>query len=102
MRRSPALAFFLCFAATTGFAQSRLNGKWATDRPADPLTIADAQRKQSVGLEVTIEDAKASGTLTLGGIGGTFHTFKDGKVTGNKVQFQKTRSSPTHPRGRQK
>jgi hypothetical protein len=88
MRRSLALAFFLCLAAASGFAQSRLDGKWATDRPADPLTFTDAQRKQSVQLEVSIEDAKASGTLSIGGLGGTFYIFKDGKVAGNKVQFQ--------------
>jgi hypothetical protein len=50
--------------------------------------IAEAQRKQSVQLELTVVDATASGALALGGLGGTFHTFKDRKVTDNKVQFR--------------
>jgi Carboxypeptidase regulatory-like domain len=86
MRRT--LAFFLCFAATSGFAQDRLNGKWATDRPTEPQLMTDAQRRQSVQLEVSLEGDKASGSLTLGGLGGTFYTFKEGKVTGDKVQFR--------------
>src|SRR5262245_40720647 len=87
MRRSLALACIFCLATTTGLAQNRLNGRWATDRPTDPLTT-DAQRKQSVQLEVTVQDDKASGTLNLGGLGGTFYTFKDGKATDNKVLFR--------------
>jgi hypothetical protein len=77
-----------CFAATTGFAQSRLNGKWLTDRPPDPLLVTNAERKQSVQLELTVEDAKASGTLNLGGLGGDFYILNDGKVSGNTVQFR--------------
>lgn len=88
MRRNLALSFFLCFAATSGFAQSRLEGKWETDRTTDPFTITGVPRKQSVQLEVTVEGAKASGTLNLGGLGGTFYIFQDGKVTGNTVLFR--------------
>jgi hypothetical protein len=89
MRRTLALTFFLCFVATSGFAQSGLNGKWRTDRPANPPTTAGVPRQQQgVQLEVTVEGDKASGTLQFGGIGGRFYTFKDGKVTGNKVQFR--------------
>jgi hypothetical protein len=79
------LALFLSFAATTSFAQSSLSGKWATDRPAVPT---EATRRERVQLEVTLEDANASGTIAFGGLGGTFHTFKEAKVTGNKVLFR--------------
>lgn len=96
MRRNLALALFLGFVATTVPAQSRLNGKWETDRPADPPSITGAHRNQSAQLEVSIEGDKASGTLSLGGLGGTFYIFQDGKVTGNKVQFRPD-SSPTLP-----
>jgi hypothetical protein len=88
MNGTLSLAFILCFVAGSGFAQSSLNGRWRTDRPAAPPTLNDAQRQQSVQLEVTVEGDKASGTLQFGGIGGRFDTFKDGKVTGNKVQFR--------------
>jgi hypothetical protein len=87
MRKNLSLAFILCFAAATSFSQTGLNGKWSTDRPPDPPTT-DAQRKQRVQLEVTIEDAKASGSLNFGGLGGRFYTFKDGRVTGNRIQFR--------------
>jgi len=91
MRRNLALTFFLCLAAITGFAQGRLDGKWATDRP-DPLKTPDGSRQERVQLELTVADAKASGTITIGGygggLGGTFHTFKDAKVTGNKALFR--------------
>ena len=87
MRRHLVLAFFLCFAATAGFAQSRLDGKWRTERPAEPQTL-NGQRIQSVELDLTIEDGRASGSLSIGGLGGTFDTFKDGKVSGDKVQFR--------------
>jgi hypothetical protein len=87
MRRSLAFATFFCLVATTGFAQSRLNGKWATPRPAEP-PLTEAQRKQNVQLEVTIVDGNASGSLASGGLGGTFHTFKDRKVTDNRFQFR--------------
>ena len=91
MSRSIALLFVLCFA-TTGLAQSGFNGKWVTDRPTDPLA-ADAQRKQRVELEVTIEDAKASATLATGGLGGTFYALKDGRLSGNRAQFRVNNSS---------
>ena len=39
-------------------------------------------------LEIAVEDGKASGSLAIGGLGGTFYTFKDGKVTGNEVQIK--------------
>jgi hypothetical protein len=96
MRRNLVVALFLCFNAMTGFAQGRLDGKWETDRPADPLTTTAAQRKQSAQLEVTTEGARASGTLNLGGLGGTFYIFQGGIVTGNKVQFR-TDSLPPAP-----
>jgi hypothetical protein len=90
MRRNLALAFLLCFVAATGFAQSRFTGKWATARPANsPLT--EAARKQHVQLDVTVEDTKAAGSVATGGLGGTFYTFKDGKVTGNKIEFRTER-----------
>jgi hypothetical protein len=93
MRRNFTLALLLGFIATTVLAQSRLNGKWETDRPADPLSITSAHRNQSAQLEVTIEADKASGTLNLGGLGGTFYMFQDARVTGNKVQFRPDSSS---------
>ena len=86
MRRSVAVVSFLCLLTSAAFAQSRLDGRWATERSAN----------QQVRLEVTIEDAKASGTLSLGGLGGTFYTFKDGKLTGNRIQFQ-TDAGPMTP-----
>jgi hypothetical protein len=89
MRKNLVLAFMLCFAATTGFSQSgRLSGKWVTERHADPFTVTDAQRKQSVQLVLTVDGVKASGTLDLGGLGGAFYSFEDGKVTGDRVQFR--------------
>lgn len=93
MRRTFALAFWLCLLATAGFAQSRLNGKWATDRPENWQVLSDMERRQitQVQLEVTLEDAKASGTMSFGGLGGTFYTFKDGSLTDNKIRFQTTR-----------
>lgn len=94
MCRNLALAFFLCFVSTTGFAQSGFNGKWATDRPADPQLITDAQRAQRVQMEVTLEGDKASGTLAFGGIGGRFYAFKNGKLSGNRVQFRTANPEP--------
>jgi hypothetical protein len=88
MRRSFALTFLICFAATTGLAQSRLNGKWVTDRPPDPQLVTNAERRQSVELELTVDGAKASGTLNLGGLGGNFYILSDGKVSGNTIQFR--------------
>jgi hypothetical protein len=94
MRRNLALACVLCFAATTVFAQSGFNGKWATGRPEDPQLITSARRAERVQLEVTVEGEKASGTLAFGGIGGRFDTFKDGKVSGNRLQFSTANREP--------
>ena len=80
------LSLAICLVAESGFAQSPLNGKWPSARPADPIMMTEAQRKQSVRLELAIEGNIASGTLTIGGLGGSFYTFKDGKVSGNRVQ----------------
>jgi hypothetical protein len=44
-----------------------------------------------VQLELSIEDAKVSGALALGGLGGRFITFKDATVNGDRFQF---RTSP--------
>jgi hypothetical protein len=96
MRRNLTGALFLGFVATTVLAQGGLNGKWETDRPTDPLPISGVHRNQTVQLEVTIEGDKASGTLALDGLGGTFYIFQDSKVTGNKVQFRPD-SNPTLP-----
>jgi len=85
MRKILALTFFVCFAATPGSAQGGLHGKWATDRPADSPTNTNAP--QSVKLEVAIDSGKANGFLEIGGLGGTFYTFADVRVMGNKVQF---------------
>jgi hypothetical protein len=57
MPRTVALALFLWFATTTVLAQSRLDAKWRTDRPANPLTITGAPQKQSVELEVSVGGA---------------------------------------------
>ena len=43
---------------------------------------------------MTIEGDKASGTLAFGGIGGRFYTFKDGKLSGNRVQFRTANREP--------
>jgi hypothetical protein len=86
MRRSLALAFVACFAATPAFSQNSLTGKWATDRPVGPP--APFERRESAQLELSIDGVTASGTLSLGGLGGTFHVLKDGKVTGKRVQFK--------------
>jgi hypothetical protein len=91
MRRELVLTFLLCFAAIPGFAQDRLNGKWATDKPANPNAVSDPlRRSHSVQLELSIEDGRASGALALGGLGGRFITFKDAKVSGDKFQFRTT------------
>ena len=88
MRRTLALTVMLCVTAAPAFAQNRLNGKWETDRQkVDPQTTPYSQRQQNVRLDVTVEGAKASGSLEIGGLGGTFYVFKDGKVTGNTVEF---------------
>jgi hypothetical protein len=89
MRRKLVLTFLLGLAAVPGLAQNRLDGKWATDRPADLNAVPVFQRTQNM-LELNIEDAKASGALAMGGLGGTFLTFKDGQVNGNKLQFRTT------------
>jgi hypothetical protein len=39
MRRNLILAFFICFATTTGFAQGGFNGKWVTDRLTGPVPL---------------------------------------------------------------
>jgi hypothetical protein len=90
------LAFVICVAAVPAFAQIGLGGKWTTDHPVDPPTITDVQAKQSVQLELIIQDGKASGTLQFGGLGGMYYRFQDGKVIGNKVLFQTdVRPEPT-------
>lgn len=86
MRRNLILAFFICFAATTGFAQSGFNGKWATDRLTGPVPLGE--RSEIVQLDIIVENGKASGSIARGGLGGTFDTFKDGKISGNKLQFR--------------
>ena len=88
MRRYAVLTFVLCVTSITALAQNRLNGNWATERLTDPTPISDAQRRQSVQLELNIESAKASGTISLGGLGGNFYTFNNASVNGNKVQFR--------------
>src|SRR6185295_7360219 len=87
MRRILTLAFFLCLAAATAFGQNRLDGKWETERPANSPT-SYGQRNQSVQLELSIQGTKASGSLSMGGLGGSFYIFKNGKVTDGKIQFQ--------------
>jgi len=82
------LAFVICVAAVPAFAQTGLGGKWATDHLLEPPMITDVHPKQSVQLELNIQDDKASGTLQLGGLGGMYYSFQDGKVIGNKVLFQ--------------
>lgn len=90
MRRIVVHAFLVCLAVTTALSQqSALNGKWATSRPADPF-----EKWQNVQLELSIEGTTASGTLSIGGLGGTFHVLKDGKVAGNRVRF-KTQPNPS-------
>jgi hypothetical protein len=86
MRKNLAHAILFCFLATGAFAQSGLNGRWMTDRQIDPLPLGE--RRQIVQLELNVEGDKASGSVALGGLGGTFYTFKDGKLSGNKVQFR--------------
>ena len=93
MHRNLLLTFILCFVATTGFAQSGFSGKWATDRPADPADTF--QRRQSVQMELDVDAAKASGTVSIGGLGGFFEVLKDGRVSGNKLQFKT--SPPADP-----
>jgi hypothetical protein len=41
-----------------------------------------------VQLDIFVENGKASGSIARGGLGGTFDTFKDGKISGNKLQFR--------------
>ena len=86
MPRNLILAFFICFATTTGFAQSGFNGRWATDRLAGPVPLGE--RIEIAQLDIIVENGKASGSIARGGLGGTFDTFKDGKISGNKLQFR--------------
>ena len=90
MRRKLFLTLLFYLAAVPGFAQQGLNGRWATDKPANLNPVSDFQRSQSVQLELSVQDAKVSGALTIGGLGGTLLTFKDGKLNGNKFQFKTT------------
>lgn len=91
MRRTLILAFLLYLAAIPCLAQNQLSGKWATDKAADLNSVPDpSKRSQVVQLELSIEDDKASGSLALGGLGGTFYAFKDRKLNGNKLQFETT------------
>jgi hypothetical protein len=85
LRRNLALAFVAFFAATTAFSQNPLNGKWATVRPA---ALEPFQKWENVQLELQIEGATASGTLALGGLGGTFIVLKNGIVFDKRVQFR--------------
>jgi hypothetical protein len=43
-----------------------------------------------VRLELTIEEGKATGAISIGGIGGRFYPFKDGTLSGSTVQFRTT------------
>jgi len=96
MLRNFAVAVVLCLVAATVLAQNRISGKWETDRPQSP-PLTEAQRKQAVQMDMTIVGDKASGTLNLGGLGGTLYTFQDGKATNGKVQFRAAEitNSPT-------
>jgi hypothetical protein len=94
--QNPRTGFHLCLTATAGFTPSRFNGKWATDRPADPLTAIGAQRTKR-GTGIDHEDGKASGSLGISGLGGRFYTFKDGKVTDNKIQMRVDPQSTEYP-----
>jgi len=96
MRGNLVLAFILCFVATTGFAQSRLNGKWEADRSANSQSSTATSRNQSVQLDLAVDGDTASGSLSLGGLGGTFYVFQNSKVTGNRVQFRPD-SNPSLP-----
>ena len=58
------------------------------------VLLVDAQRAQRVQMEVTLEGDKASGTLAFGGIGGRFYAFKNGKLSGNRVQFRTANPEP--------
>jgi hypothetical protein len=91
MRRKLGLIFLLCLAAMPGLAQNPLDGKWITDNPANPDAGPDPlARSQRVQLELTIKEARASGAVALGGLGGRFITFQDAQVNGNKFQFRTT------------
>ena len=91
MHKKLMLALLLHLAAIPGVAQNRLNGRWATDKSANLNAVPDPfKRPQIVQLELSIEDGKASGSLALGGLGGTFYAFKDRKLNGNKLQFETT------------
>jgi len=91
MRKKLILAFLLHLAAISAIAQNRLDGKWVTDKPANLNAVPDpSKRSQIVQLELSIEDDKASGSLALGGLGGTLYTFKDRKLNGNRLQFETT------------
>jgi hypothetical protein len=85
---SRVLAFTSLFFVleTFGFAQSKFDGKWATAR--GEKNWGDAE------LELTVDGANVKGNLNLGSrLGGTFLTFKEGKVEDSKVRFQTTVTS---------
>ena len=56
MRRNLILAFFFCFAITTGFAQSGFDGRWATDRLTGPVPLGE--RSEIVQLDIIVENGK--------------------------------------------
>ena len=91
MSRNLAIVLLVCLIPNAGLAQSRFNGKWATERVENPQ--AGTQRKDGTRLELEVDGTTASGTVTIGGLGGQFEVLKDGRVNGNKIQFKTSPSA---------
>ncbi|HEX4997473.1 MAG TPA: hypothetical protein VFY29_04580 [Terriglobia bacterium] len=92
----------LLLLATAGLAQSRFDGKWKTDRPQNPELLSDQEKRGGAAqLELTVVEASGGptvkGALSLGGLGGDFYTFDQGKgIDGTRVYFRIEMSPSTY------
>jgi hypothetical protein len=78
--RALSLACLLLLVSTSTLAQSKFDGKWATERKQGPQGPAQ--------LELTANATAVKGTLSLGGLGGEFYTFDQGKLAGSRIYFR--------------
>ena len=101
MPRTLLLMPLLFLVSTTGLAQSKFDGKWATERKQGPASSSDTDRERQQGvaqLELTVggDGTTVKGTLSLGGLGGSLYTFDQGRVTGSKIYFRTLAGQSTY------
>jgi hypothetical protein len=93
MIRVLAILFFVLMG-TEGFAQTRFDGKWTTAQRQNPELLGETERRQGdAQLELTLDAVNVKGALSLGGLGGQFYVFNEGKVDGMKLWFRTTATS---------